>query len=149
MKINKEELLQTCLNIVETKENELKDLILATRTSANNDTKSSMGDKYETSREMLQQEINMLEKQLDEIRKQLLILRKIKIIQSDKVILGSLVKTAMGIFYISIGTGVIKLNTLEVMTISLSSPLASQMLHKKVGEHFTINNKAYTIEELS
>jgi hypothetical protein len=149
MEINKEELLQTCLNIVETKENELKDLILATRTSANNDTKSSMGDKYETSREMLQQEINMLEKQLDEIRKQLLVLRKIKFVESDKVILGSLVRTAMGLFFLSIGTGIIKWNNLEVMTISLSSPLANQMLHKKIGEHFTINNKSYTIEELS
>ena len=44
-------------------------LIAETRAS-NNDTKSSMGDKYETGREMLQQEINNLQVQLNEVLKQ-------------------------------------------------------------------------------
>lgn len=47
----------------------LENLISETRASSN-DTKSSMGDKYETGREMLQQEINNLQIQLNEILKQ-------------------------------------------------------------------------------
>ena len=42
----------------------LEHLIAQTRES-NNETKSSMGDKYETGREMLQQEINTLQIQLN------------------------------------------------------------------------------------
>ena len=34
---------------------------------SNNDTKSSMGDKYETSREMMQQEITRIQNQLNRI----------------------------------------------------------------------------------
>ncbi len=147
MYLNKQEVYDTCLNIILDKENALKKLIAATRES-NNDTKSSMGDKYETSREMLQQEINMLEKQLTEMSSQHQVLKKIKILQSESINLGAIVEFELGVFFIAVGIGEMKVNNTSVMNISVSSPLAKAMLGKKNGESFIINHKKYTISNI-
>ena len=86
-------------------------LISETRASSN-DTKSSMGDKYETGREMLQQEINNLQVQLNEILKQKDFLKTVLPKPSDKSEKGAIVKTEKGLFFISVSLGEIKLNTI-------------------------------------
>ena len=82
----------------------LENLIAETRES-NNDTKSSMGDKYETSREMLQQEINNLQVQLNENMKSLQILNSIRTNLHKTVGLGSFVQTEKGKFFIAVSLG--------------------------------------------
>ena len=57
-----------------------------------------MGDKYETSREMLQQEINRLLSQQSEVNNQLEVLQNINTKASAVVGLGSYVETSMGNF---------------------------------------------------
>lgn len=146
--INKLELYNLCLNKILAKEAEIKHLIAVTRES-NNDSKSSMGDKYETSREMLQQEINMLEKQLQEVLNNAQIINRLKVMPSDKVNLGALVELDIGIFYISTGMGEIKINEILVMTISLNSPLAKAMLGKRAGEKFEFNYRTLTIKNIA
>ena len=68
--MNKSEILQIIRGKLSEKTDYLEHLISETR-AANNETKSSMGDKYETSREMVQQEINNLQVQLNENLKSL------------------------------------------------------------------------------
>ena len=68
--MNKSEILQIIRGKLSEKTDYLEHLISETR-DANNETKSSMGDKYETSREMVQQEINNLQVQLNENLKSL------------------------------------------------------------------------------
>ena len=63
--MNKSEILQIIQKKLSEKIDNLERLIAETRAS-NNETKSSMGDKYETTREMVQQEINNLQIQLNE-----------------------------------------------------------------------------------
>lgn len=75
-RINKEELVNVIKSKIKDKIKSLEKLIAETRAS-NNETKSSMGDKYETGREMLQQEINNLQVQLNEVIKQQSILQKL------------------------------------------------------------------------
>ncbi|WP_244939755.1 hypothetical protein [Kaistella daneshvariae] len=79
----------------------LERLIADTR-AANNETKSSMGDKYETSREMVQQEINNLQIQLKENLKARNSLQIINVNPHQNVGLGSLVETDKGLFYIAV-----------------------------------------------
>lgn len=67
--MKKLEILETVRDKVLEKIEYLDRLISETRASSN-DTKSSMGDKYETGREMLQQEINKLQTQLNEVNLQ-------------------------------------------------------------------------------
>ena len=69
VRINKEELVNITKSKIQDKIKSLEKLIAETRAS-NNETKSSMGDKYETGREMLQQEINNLQVQVNEVIKQ-------------------------------------------------------------------------------
>ncbi|MBT2622749.1 MULTISPECIES: hypothetical protein [Chryseobacterium] len=145
--MNKKEIL----NIIKTKLSEriqkFETLIAETRAS-NNETKSSMGDKYETSREMVQQEINNLQRQLNESLNQQTILQKISSDESSKVQNGALVKTDKGLFYISVPVGEIVSENQKIMTVSVESPLVKAMFGKKIAEKFDINNIDQTIENI-
>ncbi|MCT2561555.1 hypothetical protein [Chryseobacterium herbae] len=137
--MNKQELLNIIKTKITTKIQNFEDLIAETRASSN-DTKSSMGDKYETGREMLQQEINNLQRQLNESLNQLAVIQKISTEPSDKVQTGALVKTDKGLFYITVSVGEIISDTQKIMTVSAESPLVKAMLGKKSTEGFVINN---------
>ena len=119
-------------------------LIAETRAS-NNDTKSSMGDKYETGREMLQQEINNLQVQLNEVLKQQDFLKtsfdKLRMTKKfDKAEKGAIVKTEKGLFFISVSLGEINFDNQKIICISPESPLAKAMNGKQKGEVFSLNN---------
>lgn len=122
-------------------------LIESTRAS-NNDTKSSMGDKYETGREMLQQEINNLQRQLNEANNQQTALQKINADPCTKVQNGALVKTDRGLFYISASVGEIIYDNQKIMTVSIESPLAKSMSALNKGQNFSLNNNSQTIIEI-
>lgn len=95
--MDKEYLLEQVRTLAQEKVKNLEEMIVSTRAS-NNDTKSSMGDKYETSREMLQQEINRLLSQQSEVNNQLDVLQNINTKPSAVVGLGAYVETSMGNF---------------------------------------------------
>ena len=122
-------------------------LISETRASSN-DTKSSMGDKYETGREMLQQEINNLQLQLNEILKQKDFLKTLLPKPSEKAEKGAIVKTEKGLFFISVSLGEIKIDSEKIICISPESPLAKAMNGKQKGEGFSLNNMSQKIVEI-
>ena len=139
--IDKNLLLLYCINLVLAKADDLKATIKSTRDSSNNDTKSSMGDKYETTREMLQQDINRLEQQLAETNLQLFNLRNIKFKNAQTVEVGSLVHTSLGLFFISVSLGEMVFETQRLVLISLASPLGKQLNGKKKSEFFILNDR--------
>ncbi|WP_312824523.1 hypothetical protein [Epilithonimonas sp.] len=122
-------------------------LIAETRAS-NNDTKSSMGDKYETGREMLQQEINNLQVQLNEVLKQQDFLKTILIKPCEKVEKGAIVKTEKGLFFISVSLGEIIFENQKIICISPESPLAKAMNGKQKGDVFSLNNMNQKIVDI-
>jgi len=137
--MNKEELIKIIRQKLSEKIENFEKLIAETRASSN-DTKSSMGDKYETGREMLQQEINNLQVQLNEILKQKDSLKTVLPKPSDKAEKGAIVKTEKGLFFISVSLGEIKVENEKIICISLESPLAKAMNGKQEGELFSLNN---------
>ncbi|HCN47924.1 MAG TPA: hypothetical protein DIT10_02295 [Chryseobacterium sp.] len=145
--MNKQEILNIVNAKITNKIRAFENLIAETRAS-NNDTKSSMGDKYETGREMLQQEINNLQRQLNETLNQQAVLQKITADPSEKVQNGALVKTNKGLFYISASLGEIISEKEKIMTVSAESPLVKMMYGKKTGESFTINTIHQHIENI-
>lgn len=145
--MNKQEIINKVKAKIADKIQYFENLIAETRAS-NNDTKSSMGDKYETGREMLQQEINNLQRQLNEVLNQQGILQKITSDPSDKVQNGALVKTNKGLFYVSASMGEFLFDNQKIMTVSAESPLVKAMFGKKMGERFTINNIDQHIEHI-
>lgn len=122
-------------------------LISETRASSN-DTKSSMGDKYETGREMLQQEINNLQVQLNEILKQKDFLKTVLPKPNDKAEKGAIVKTEKGLFFISVSLGEIKIDNEKIICISPESPLAKVMNGKQKGDAFSLNSMSQQIIEI-
>lgn len=145
--INKSKLINFIQLKLEEKANNFNNLIAETRAS-NNDTKSSMGDKYETGREMLQQEINNLQKQLNEVNNQLQVLKKVPTQVKSSVGLGALITTEKSAFFIATSLGEVLFEDQKIFIISEQSPLAKASWAKMAGEDFLINNIAQKIISL-
>ncbi|MFC6268861.1 GreA/GreB family elongation factor [Frigoriflavimonas asaccharolytica] len=137
--MKKSEILNIVHEKLDLKIKTLENLIAETRAS-NNETKSSMGDKYETTREMVQQEINNLQVQLNENLRAKTVLKNVSTDLQTKVKLGSLVETENGFFYIAISLGDILFNGKKIYLISEESPLAKAMIGFKSGEIYVLNN---------
>lgn len=145
--MNKGEILKIIDSKLTDKIKKLDLLITETRAS-NNDTKSSMGDKYETSREMVQQEINNLQIQLNENIKAKNSLKLINVKPHQIIGLGSLVKTDKGLFFIAVSLGEIIYNKEKVFVISTESPLAKIMSGLKQDEIFQLNTVSQTVKKV-
>ncbi|MBW8359766.1 MAG: hypothetical protein K0M63_08220 [Weeksellaceae bacterium] len=125
----------------------LQHLIDETRAS-NSDTKSSMGDKYETGREMLQQEINTLQRQLNEAMAQDRSLQQLTDGANKTADFGAVVETGLGLFYIATAVGEIQSGNSRVVTISAESPLAKAMNGRRAGEVFILNSRSQIIKNI-
>ena len=126
-------------------ENELNIL-----TEEKNDiSKSSAGDKFETSRAIMQIEHDKLNNQLIQKNNQL---KKIELLDRNKkyksVNYGSLVITNTNYYLISIGLGSFTSNNQIIYLISLSSPIGKILLDKKKGDSFIFNNNKEKIIDI-
>jgi len=120
--------------------------ITAARESANDDTKSSAGDKYETGREMMQQEIDRNRKQLEESQKLKLVLEKIDPVKSMELIQnGALVTTNYGKFYIGISLGQISVDDFIYYAVSSVSPIGLKLMKQIEGYEFDFNGKLFRV----
>ena len=124
-------------------------VIADARDAVRNETKSSAGDKYETAREMMQQDIYLNNERLLQLRKQMDVLDRIAIDKaSDIIIPGSIVTTTSGNYYIAISAGKLVANGQIYYAISIDSPLGAQLKGKKTGDEFIINGKKGTISDV-
>lgn len=146
----KERVHSESIKILEAKILNLKTEIDAIQESAISDTKSSMGDKYETGREVMMQERNRLGSQYDLYVKQLAILKNLDPSKSNaSVAKGSLVKTDKGVFYLSVPLGNIKLENMSIFVISEGAPIAKAMIGAQTKTSLTFNNQKYTILDIT
>ncbi len=136
--MNKKEICTEVTYIIESKLEKLQELISGTRLS-NSETKSSMGDKYETGREMLQQEINKLEIQAGTLQQMLAVLRRISVAPHSRVQSGSLVETDASLFYISVSAGEFSFQNRKIFAVSAESPVAKMMTGLQKGDSFELN----------
>jgi transcription elongation GreA/GreB family factor len=140
--IDKKQVHRECLDYLGQKVRNLQLELNALQESVLAESKSSAGDKHETSREMIAQEQNRVGKQLEEMQNQLKLLEKIPLEAPDAIIRrGSLVETNSGLYYLSVGIGKLMVNGITVYCISLDSPVCKLMLGKKVLDTFNVNTK--------
>jgi predicted Zn-dependent protease len=145
----KEKLHKQCMDYVEERIASAEHAIAAARESANDDTKSSAGDKYETGREMMQQEIDRHRKQLEESQKLKLILDQIDPSRTTAVVQnGSLVSTNLGRFYISISRGQMQVDDRTYFAVSAASPIGQKFLKQGPGYEFDFNGKLFRIDQV-
>jgi hypothetical protein len=120
--------------------------IKAARDSSTEDTKSSAGDKYETGRAMMQQDIDRQTLQLGEAQKLKTFLERMDPENSsDTVQNGSLAFTNQGIFYLAISLGLVELDKQKYFVVSPSSPIGERLMKQKVGGKFAFNGKEYKL----
>ena len=122
--------------------------MLLLQASANQETKSSAGDKYETGRAMAQQEIDMARQQIHQTEKLLAVLQNIVERKSIVAIPGSLVTTSGGIFYLAISIGKITHGSSDYFIVSADSPIGSLLMGKRSGDRFTRNGNEYIVHSI-
>jgi len=146
----KEQLYSKFVCIAQQRVADLELIIKEAQHAANNETKSSAGDKHETGRAMSQLETEKLTKQLGEALKLTELLHKIKPQEKHQLIgLGSLVITNNGNFFISASLGKIEYKEQIYFAISAVSPIRKIFSKKKEKETFSFNNRTYTISSIT
>lgn len=147
--ISKTALHSYCLNFIENTIEDIEALIRDARDTLKADTKSSIGDKYETTREMMQAEIEKLQKQLAENKQMLLSLKVIDPSKKkNRAEIGAMVATQNNRFYLSVGLGKIHFQGDIFMIISIASPFGKALLGKVNGDHIVVNGTKHTITEI-
>lgn len=142
----KKELHQLCLEKLEANIQQLEKAIQDIQIAANEETKSSAGDKYETGRAMMQQEKDKLTTRLDTSLTQKNQLHQLKPeLSQEKAELGSLVQTNEGYFYFAMALGSIQMGTQKYFVISMSSPLAKALWNKRAGDTVDFQNRRIRI----
>jgi transcription elongation GreA/GreB family factor len=146
MQALKSALYQLCLNFIDQRILTAETALKQAREASNDDTKSSAGDKYETSREMAQQDIDRNKRLLMDAQENQKLLLAIKDTPLNEMARnGSLVYTNQGKFYLSISAGQLSLNQDTFFAISAVSPIGQNLLGKRVGDQFDFNGKKYEV----
>ena len=145
----KESLYNHCMQYVVERIERIQNEIDTYQAAANEETKSSAGDKYETGRAMAQLEIERNSVQLREAEKLKSVLQSIVPGNStDVVVPGSLITTSKGVFYLAISIGEVMLNQQNHFIISSDSPIGKLLLGKRAGEEIVWRNVVYKIESI-
>ncbi|MFK7773312.1 MAG: 3-oxoacyl-ACP synthase [Saprospiraceae bacterium] len=145
----KEALLEKVEELIYQKISVFQKMMDDAQDSANNETKSSAGDKFETGRAMMHIERDKNAQQLSEARKLELFLSQIKSDRIfDRVAFGSVVQTDFGNYFISIAAGRIMVDEKKYFAISPQAPLAKEMMQKEKGDTITFNDKPIKILEV-
>ena len=145
----KQKIFTHCLQLVSQKAEEFKKAMDQLSEGIKNDSKSSAGDKHETSRAMAQIELEKIAKQWKETVEQKSVLEKLELASvSSKIIKGSLVKTDTIYFFISIPIGRITVENNSVIAISPQSPLGLKLMGLQKNDSVKVNDIKYFIERI-
>ncbi|MFT5435929.1 MAG: transcription elongation GreA/GreB family factor [Ulvibacter sp.] len=143
-------LLGKCSQEVEHRYQKIKEVLDDIKVSLLEESKSSAGDKHETGRAMLQIERENAGRQLKEIENLQSLIRKIDIhAVSNYARLGNLVYTNHGTYFISISIGEVCIDSSNYFCVSLHSPIGNLLSGKIAGEEFTLNQKVYTVTNVT
>ncbi|MEY3417129.1 MAG: hypothetical protein RL711_1150 [Bacteroidota bacterium] len=142
----KAQLYTYCLQYVQARIATAQAAITAAQFSANEEGKSSAGDKYETGRAMMQLEVEKNTSQLLQAKQLLQLLTQMNTFHtSDMVQQGSLVNTSNGQYYLAIGAGLVTIDHQPYYVISMQSPIGALLKGKKIGDSFSFNGKKISI----
>ncbi len=146
---DKEHIYAACLSRVEQMIQTSTKSLLQAEESALTETKSSAGDKFETSRAMMHAEIHKSKRHLAEAKLLLMDLKSIAF-KTDylEVEKGSYVLTDSSNYFIAIGLGRINTENLCCFAISPASPMAKLLIGKSAGEEINFNGRQFTIQKI-
>ncbi len=144
--LNKNSILNTCINIQQDKVDKLKCMVETLNDSAVNSDKCVVGDKHHTFRAQTQNEQEIYAKQFNNAINDL---NTIKLISKDKKYekgeLGALINTSNGVYLLATSMGIINIEDNSVMVISPISPIGNLLLFKTAGDTINFRGNNITI----
>lgn len=142
----KKALLQKLNDLLDERVAALEHALRAAKDSRDSDTKSSAGDKYETGREMAQQEIDKHQAQLAKTRLMKNELAAVDVVPEKLVAgFGSLVVCDSGNYFLAVAFGKVALNRIDYFCLSLASPVGQALAGKRAGDRVSFNGKTISI----
>lgn len=145
----KEQLHALCKQYIDKRIKNAEQIINDARDAIHNETKSSAGDKYETTREMMQQDIDMATGRMYDAKQQLAVLNRIDITQTTNLVMpGSIVYTDKGNYFITVSAGILQAEDNKYNSISIASPIGQAMKGSSAGKDFTFNGQQYKIDKI-
>lgn len=145
----KEQLYTACRDFLMDKIQSVEASLQEIQEAAGQETKSSAGDKYETAREMMQQERNKWEARLALLKSQLQELNYLeRQTNGNTVQPGCIIETDKGYFLLGPAIGKVENALVKLMCISPGAPLGQALLHKKAGAPITLNGNTYHLISL-
>ncbi len=149
MALIKKELLAFVLNDLLFQKREVEGEIESLLEEIGKETKSSAGDKFETAREMMNQERNRLEERLHHLATQSVYVKDMQTAVPSKTVgVGSLVETEHNIFLFGVALGKIIFQEQEIFLLSLSSPIGKVFMGKEKGAKLNFMAKNYSIKSV-
>jgi transcription elongation GreA/GreB family factor len=141
---------QACIELLNQKTASLERAIADAQQAASEDTKSSAGDKFETSREMIKREIDKNNAQLRNALEMLQHLQQLNPGSlKEKVSYGSLVETPEGIYYFSVSLGKVMLEGKSYFALSMASPIGQALKDRSAGQEFSFRGRNIRIEGIA
>lgn len=146
----KQQLFNLCKGFVNKRLQTVEEIISSNQKALQSETKSSVGDKHETGRAMLQLEMEKASQQLEGISIMNQILSKIDISKSSKTAhLGSVIITDKANYFLSISAGQLSFENNNYFAISVSSPIGKLLLGKKENDVFSFQGNTVKILKIS
>ena len=143
------QLLAVCNQFVTERISTVERAIAHAQASAASETKSSMGDKYDTARAMAQQEADHSRSQLgDAIALKNLLDQCPTQAPGEIVTTGSIVYTSQHRYFIAIPIGPVQIGELTFFVISRMSPIGKLLVGKRAGDQFSWQGNLITIERV-
>lgn len=142
----KSELLLQYITSIEVQLDDWQAEIIDIKAGIAEDSKSSAGDKFETSRERATQTLRQLESQIQKKKVQLTNLLEQKSRKAAKKIgTACLVHSNMGYFFIAANTPNIEMDGIKIQVISPGSPFFSAIKDKQVNDQISFRGQEIQI----
>lgn len=148
--LKKREIAEAAIEFVMHRLAETEALMASINADIASDTKSSMGDKYETSREMATAELNKAQKVKQTLLENLSLLKSAAVAtKGEKTGLGSLLVTDRALFFLGAPLGKLKIENQDIFFISIDSPLGKKLNGISKDMAFVeFNHTRYVIKEI-
>lgn len=143
----KKELLQECIEHQKASISNAKKAIASVQESVEEE-KSSIEDNMESFRESLNNEKDMYSRQVQDGVEGLSVLNRIIVNEHNSVRLGSVVKTSLHNYFISISLGELKAYNEKYIAISTQSPIYQLLSGKRKGDKFHFRNQDVEVKDV-
>lgn len=145
----KQRLKAQCVALLRERVDTARQAMEAAQESANNEEKSSAGDKYETGRAMSQIDRDRSAGQMDDAIQEML---KLQSLDAEKLFdhanNGALVQCGATLYFIAAGLGIISHEGHKVVVLSPMAPLSNALRGKGRGDKILFNGNTFEIADV-